>query len=218
MLLFLVRHAETTYNRQKKIQGQKDPQLSPYGRREAARLAQRFRGARGEELKFAAVYSSPLKRAYETAQIIVGKRRKIICEEGLLEWNLGKWEGKTVAEIRRAYGDAFPRWVHMPSKVPVPGGEDLKDFAARVSHTFKAIARRHPAGNVLVVCHGGVISAYATMIMKLTPDHIWCVPVRNAALTIVEVGPRTQRLVTFNDTSHLLKLQTTKEADVAYVA
>lgn len=213
MLLFLVRHAETTYNRQKKIQGQKDPRLSAYGRKEAARLAQRFR-----ELKFAAVYSSPLKRAHETAQIIVGKRRKIICEDGLREWGLGKWEGKTVAEIRRAYGDAFPKWVHMPSKVPVPGGEDFKDFEARVKQTLKAIARRHPDGNILVVCHGGVISAYATMIMNLTFDHIWCIPVGNAALTIVEVGPRTQRLVTFNDTSHLIKLRTAKEADVAHVA
>jgi broad specificity phosphatase PhoE len=213
MLLFLVRHAESTYNRQKKIQGQKDPQLSAYGRKEAERLAKRFR-----QLKFAAVYSSPLQRAQETARIIVGKRRKIICEDGLLEWGLGKWEGKTVPEIRRAYGDAFRRWVHMPSKVPVPGGEDFKEFVARVRHTLGAIAKRHPDGNVLVVCHGGVISAYATMIMDLSPDHVWCLPVRNAALTIVEVGPRKRHLVTFNDTGHLMKLQTAKEADVAYVA
>jgi broad specificity phosphatase PhoE len=213
MLLFLVRHAESTYNRQKKIQGQKDPQLSPYGRREAERLAKRFK-----DLKFAAVYSSPLKRAHDTARIIVGKRRKIIFEDGLREWGLGKWEGKTVAEIRRLYGDAFPRWVRRPSRVPVPGGEDLKEFVARVRHTLKAIAKRHPDGNVLVVCHGGVISAYATTIMNLTPDHIWCVPVRNAGLTIVEVGPRTQRLVTFNDTSHLMKLQASRGADLTYVA
>jgi probable phosphoglycerate mutase len=216
MLLFLERHGESTFNREKKIQGQKDPRLSPFGRKEAQRLAQRF-----DELKFAAVYSSPLRRAQETARIIVGARSRIICEAGLAEWGLGKWEGKTLPEIRRAYGDAFRRWVHMPSKVPVPGGEDFKEFVGRVRSTFAAITKRHRKGNVLVVCHGGVISTYATMIMNLTPDHVWCVPVRNAALTIVEVGPRKRRLVTFNDTGHLMTLQAAKaakEAEVVYVA
>jgi broad specificity phosphatase PhoE len=212
MLLFLVRHAQSKWNRQKKIQGQKDPHLSPYGREEAKRLAKRFKG-----LKFAAVYTSTLARAYETAEVILGKRRKITCDEGLKEMGLGKWEGKTVAEVKKAYGEAFTRWASRPSRVQVPGGEDFKDFVARVRQTLRAIEKRHPTGNVLVVCHGGVVSTYATILLNLPPDDIWCLSVKNASLTIVDVQPSGYRLVTFNDTSHLMSLRDLKRTDVPHV-
>jgi broad specificity phosphatase PhoE len=213
MLLLLVRHAESNLNRQKKLQGQKDPPLSPYGRKEAERLARRFR-----ELKFAAVYSSPLKRAYQTAEIIVaGRKCKITCQDALKEWGLGKWEGKTLAEVRKNYGDSFRRWVRKPSSVSVPGGEPFKDFVARVKRTIEAIRKKHTAGNVLVVCHGGVISTYVTMIMNLTPDDVWCLTVGNASLTMVEFGPRVRRLVTFNDTGHLMSLRAARETEVTHV-
>ena len=213
MLLFLVRHAESTWNRQKKMQGRKDPPLSPYGRQEAMRLAKRFKG-----LKFAAAYASPLRRAHETAQVILGKRRKIACDEGLVEIGLGEWEGRTVSQVKKVYGDAFARWAEMPSRVVIPGGEDFKDFVARVKGTMRAIERKHRDGNVLLVCHGGVISTYATQILNLPPDDIWCLTVRNASLTIVDVVPGGHRIVTFNDTSHLVSLREIKKAEVRHVA
>jgi broad specificity phosphatase PhoE len=212
MLLFLVRHAESTWNRQKKIQGQKDPHLSPYGRQEAKRLAKRFRG-----LKFAAVYSSTLARACETAELIVGKRRKIIRDEGLMEMGLGRWEGKTISEVKKAYGDAFTRWAIRPSRAKVPGGEDFKDFVARVKRTLSAIEKRHPSGNVLAVCHGGVVSTYATMLLHLPPDDTWLLGVNYASLTIIDVQPSGYRLVTFNDISHLMNLRDLKRPAATHV-
>jgi broad specificity phosphatase PhoE len=212
MLLFLVRHAQSTWNLEKRVQGQKDPELSSYGKAEAQRLAKRFKG-----LKFVAAYSSPLERALGTARIIVGKRRKITTDDGLIEWGLGKWEGKTMAQIRKTQGDAFRRWVRSPSKGSVPGGEPFKDFVARVKETLRSIKKRHPEGNVLVVCHGGVISAYATTVLHLPPDDLWCLAVKNASLTIVDVQPRLERLVTFNDTSHLMSLRDLKPAEVSHV-
>lgn len=212
MLLFLVRHAESTWNRQKKIQGQKDPHLSPFGREEAKRLAKRFKG-----LKFAAVYASTLARAYETAEVIVGKRRRITRDEGLREMGLGKWEGKTVTEVKKAYGDAFIRWASRPSRVRVPGGEDFKDFVARVKGTLRSIEKRHPTGNVLVVCHGGVVSTYTTILLNLPPDDTWLLGVNNASLTIIDVQPSGYRLVTFNDISHLMSLRDLKRTAVTHV-
>jgi len=213
MLLFLVRHAESTWNHQKKMQGQKDPPLSPFGRQEAKRLARRFKG-----LKFAAAYASPLKRAYETAEIITGKKRKLVCDNGLMEIGLGEWEGKTVSQIKKAYGDDFARWAQMPSRVAIPGGEVFRDFIARVKTTMRAIERKHREGNVLLVCHGGVISTYATQIFSVPPDDIWLFTVRNASLTIVEVKPTAHRIVTFNDTGHLASLTDIKRTDVRHVA
>lgn len=213
MLIFLVRHAESTWNRQRRVQGQKDPPLSPYGRREAARLARRFKG-----LKFTVAYTSPLKRAYQTAQIILGKKRRAISEAGLMEMGLGEWEGKTVSHVEQASGDEFSKWAQNPSRVAIPGGEPFRDFVARVKRTMRAIERKHREGNVLLVCHGGVISTYATHIFNVPPDDIWLFRVRNASLTIVEIMPTAHRIVTFNDTGHLTGLRESKRSEVRHVA
>lgn len=212
MLMFLVRHAESTWNRLKKIQGQKDPQLSPYGKKEAKLLARRFKG-----LTFDAAYSSPLKRAYETAETILGKKANITCEEGLKEISLGDWEGKTVSQIRKKYGEAFDRWAVRPTRIRVPGGEDFKRFVKRITQTLHSIEQAHEGGNVLVVCHGGVISTYATRVLNLPPDDVWCLTVKNASLTIVEVGPEAHKLVTFNDIGHLISLRDLKMTEVTHV-
>jgi len=212
MLMFLVRHAESTWNRRKKIQGQKDPHLSSYGRKEAGLLAKRFK-----RLAFDAVYASPLKRAHETAEVIVGKKTKITCEEDLKEIFLGDWEGKTLSQIRKAYGEAFDRWAVRPTRIRIPGGEDFRQFVRRVKRTLRVIEKRHDDGNVLVVCHGGVISTYATVVLNLPPDDVWCLTVKNASLTIVEVSPEAHKLVTFNDISHLMSLKELKMTEVTHV-
>lgn len=212
MLMFLVRHAESTWNRLKKIQGQKDPHLSPYGKKEARLLAKRFKG-----LSFDAAYSSPLRRAHETARVILGKKPDIICEDGLIEIGLGDWEGKTLAAIRKQYGETFDRWAVRPTRIRIPKGEDFKAFVKRVSHTLGGIEKAHPEGNVLVVCHGGVISTYASQVLNLPPDDVWCLTVKNASLTIVEVAYDMHKMVTFNDISHLISLKEMKPVEITHV-
>jgi len=212
MLMFLVRHAESTWNPMKKIQGQRDPQLSKYGKKEAGLLAKRFK-----ELSFDAVYASPLKRAYQTAEIVVGKKTPVIREAGLNEISLGEWEGKTLRSIRKEYGETFDRWAVRPTRIRVPGGEDFKAFVKRVKHTLRAIEASHKGGNVLVVCHGGVISTYATLVLNLPSDDVWCLTVKHASLTIVEVGADLHKLITFNDIGHLMGLGGFKATEVTHV-
>jgi broad specificity phosphatase PhoE len=212
MLMFLVRHAESTWNRLKRIQGQKDPHLSPYGKREARLLAKRFKG-----LSFDAVYSSPLRRAHETARIIVGRNTEIVCDEDLKEISLGDWEGKTLRSIRKQYGEAFDQWAVRPTRMRIPRGEDFKTFVRRVKRAISGIERRHPTGNVLVVCHGGVISTFATSVLNLPPDDVWCLTVKNASLTIIDIGLDKHKLVTFNDISHLMSVKEMKMVEVTHV-
>jgi broad specificity phosphatase PhoE len=212
MLMFLVRHAESTWNRLKKIQGQRDPHLSSYGKREANLLGKRFK-----ELSFDAAYSSPLRRAHETARVILGKKAEIIVEEGLREVSLGDWEGKTLRQIRKTYGETFDRWAVRPTRIQVPNGEDFKAFVQRVKRTLRAVERRHDEGNILVVCHGGVISTYASIVLNLPPDDVWCLTVKNASLTIVEVDAHIRKMVTFNDISHLMSVREIRMADVTHV-
>ena len=121
-------------------------------------------------------------------------------------------------EVKKAYGDAFAKWAVAPSRVTIPGGEDFKEFVGRVKNAMRAIERKHRDGNVLLVSHGGVISTYATQILNLPPDDIWCLTVRNASLTIVDVKPSIHRIVTFNDTSHLMSLREIKKSEVRHVA
>ncbi len=212
MLIFLVRHAESTWNRQKKIQGQKDPPLSDYGKREARLVAKRFK-----ELSFDSVCSSPQKRALETARAIVGKKAEIMTDNDLCEISLGKWEGKTLAQIRKQSGDKFDRWVVRPDRTPVPGGEDFKAFVRRVKKAIRKIEKSAPCDNVLIVGHGGVISTYVTMVLNIKPVDVWCVTVKNASVTIVEVKDGRRRLVTFNDISHLMHLKNITDGDVTHV-
>jgi probable phosphoglycerate mutase len=196
----------------KKIQGQRDPQLSGYGRKEARLLAKRFKG-----LSFDAVYTSPLRRSYQTAEIVVGKKTPIIREDGLKEICLGDWEGRTLRSIRKEYGEMFDRWAVRPSRIRIPGGEDFKSFVKRVKKTIRRIESAGEGCNVLVVCHGGVISTYATVVLNLPPDDVWCLTVKNASLTIVEVGLDLPKLITFNDISHLISLKEFKPTDVTHV-
>ena len=212
MLMFLVRHAESTWNRLKRIQGQKDPHLSPYGKKEARLLAKRFK-----DLSFDAVYSSPLRRAHETARIIAGKNAEITCNEDLKVISFGDWEGKTLRGIRKQYGEAFDQWAVRPTRIRIPNGEDFKAFVRRVNRVIDAIERQHPTGNVLVVCHGGVISTYATSVLNLPPDDVWCLTVKNASLTIIDIGLDKRKLATFNDISHLMSVKEMKMAEVTHV-
>lgn len=212
MLIFLVRHAESTWNSKKKIQGQKDPPLSSYGKREARLVGKRFK-----ELVFDEVFSSPLKRALETARSIVGKKADIHVDDDLREINLGKWEGRTLFQIRKQYGEKFDRWAVRPDRIPIPGGEDFKAFVRRVKKALRKIEKKNPDGNVLVVGHGGVISTYVTVALNIKAIDVWCVTVKNASVTIVEVKDGMRRLVTFNDISHLMNLKDIADKDVTHV-
>ena len=133
--LLLVRHGETDWNAEGRLQGHTDRPLNEYGRRQARRLADELAG---EEL--AAIYSSDLLRARETAEIL-GERLglPVVLEPELREKNWGNWEGLTPAERD---GVAF-------------AGESTEEHAARTLRALRRIAARHPDGRVLVVTHGG---------------------------------------------------------------
>jgi broad specificity phosphatase PhoE len=87
----------------------------------------------------------------------------------------------------------------------------------RVKKTLRAIEAANAGCNVLVVSHGGVISTYATVVLNLPPEDVWCLTVKNASLTIVEVGAELHKLITFNDISHLISLKEFKTTEITHV-
>jgi phosphoserine phosphatase len=199
--LLLARHGQSVSNAARRFQGQRDVPLSPLGEQQAEALCLTLR-RRVREV--AAVYTSPLARARRTAEIAAaGLGRPLVAVEDLRELSLGEWEDRTVDEVRAMSGDPFARWVRDPLACAPPGSEPLLTVQERVVRAIAAIAVAHPDGEeVLVVCHGGVISAYLAHCLGLPLSSIWRLALANGSLT--ELAP--PRVLSVNDTSHLAAL------------
>jgi 2,3-bisphosphoglycerate-dependent phosphoglycerate mutase len=150
--IVLVRHGETDWNREHRFQGHADVPLNDAGRAQVHELAERLEGER-----FGAAYTSPLRRASESAEIL-GSRLGLVVHpnNALAEVDVGSWSGLTVREVEERFPEGFRRWVDWK----VEGwddGEQYEDFSRRVVEGLLEIANRHPDGTVLAVTHGGPI-------------------------------------------------------------
>jgi len=155
----LVRHGQTDWNLEGRFQGQSDVPLNRAGRAEARLLAKQLNG-----LAFAAIYSSDLKRAMETAEII-GKAvgLTITPEARLREINQGEWEGLFLEDIRARNSELWERRTVNPAHFHPPGGESVSEVANRTYAAMDDINRLIPSGAVLIVSHG---LALATIICR----------------------------------------------------
>ena len=197
--MLLVRHGQSTWNREHRIQGQLDPPLSEEGRRQAERVAQRFAGRR-----LAGSYSSDLKRAFQTAQAIQAVSG--ISPEpmaGLREIYLGEWEGLHTEELAERFPGAWARWHDEPDWDLVPGGEGAAPFETRVSATMDSILERHQHGDVVVVTHGGVIQAALHRVVGRASRGLFPFKIQNASISVIERRDHRLIIAGVNDTSHL---------------
>ena len=152
--LLLVRHGQSEWNAQGRWQGQADPHLSDHGREEARLAARALRGVAG------IVFSSPLLRARETAEIISSQVAdgSVFVEPDLREIDVGEFSGLTNDEIAERLPDAW-QTLREGRLTAFPGGESREHFLHRVLGSLERIASRHPAVDVLAVAHGGAIAA-----------------------------------------------------------
>jgi broad specificity phosphatase PhoE len=194
--LLLARHGQSISNAVRRFQGAQDVALSPLGVLQAEAL----RRAVGRR-RIAHVYASPLERARRTAEIArAGLDLPLTVVDDLRELSLGEWEGCTVEEIRTQPGDPYTRWVRDPVQCLPPGGEPLAEVQARALQAVARIASAHPDGEaVLIVSHGGVISALLAYWFGLPLSSIWRIAVANCSLS--EIAP--PRVVSVNETGHL---------------
>lgn len=151
--LLLVRHAETDTALRGRCYGRLDVALSAEGRRQAGALAAALADA-----PLAAVYSSPLARALDTAgPIAAGHGLEPVADDRLREIDFGDLEGLAYDDIRAARPDVFQAWMQTPTSVRFPGGESFGDLRERVLAVVRAVRERHPGEAVAVVAHGGVV-------------------------------------------------------------
>jgi broad specificity phosphatase PhoE len=197
--LLLVRHGQSTWNHEHRIQGQLDPPLSDEGRLQALQLGRRLAGR-----PFAGFYTSDLTRAVETSKVIGDAVRIAPTPMAeLREIYLGQWEGLKADELAGRFPQAWASWTEQPDWDLVPGGEGAKAFEARVDAALESIFDRHPEGDVLVVTHGGVIQTALDHVVGRPARGIFTFRIQNASVSVLE--RRNGRVVVsgVNDIGHL---------------
>lgn len=201
-LFYLVRHAESEWNAEERLCGWTDVALSDAGRRQAERLGERLR-----ELPPAAIYSSHLVRAAETARLIAeGTGLTPIADPRLVELNFGAWEGKTFQEVMAEENDLYRRWDADPATVAPPGGETGLQTIARVMPFLEELKLRHKGEqeHVVVVTHKTVCRLVACHVLGAPiSEYRRRLSMENTALNIIAPTGDGWRLVLLNDTSHL---------------
>jgi probable phosphoglycerate mutase len=198
--IIAVRHGETAWNVDARIQGQTDIDLNETGRWQADRV--------GEALSrepVGAVYSSDLGRAHQTAQAIARHQGSpVIPHKGLRERCFGMFEGRTFDEIHRTWPDQALRWrKRIPDWEPPEGGESLLALRERVARTVSDLAAAHGGQQIVLVAHGGVLDALYRLATGQAVDtpRTWELP--NGAINRLLWTPTGMTLVGWSDVGHL---------------
>ncbi len=195
----LVRHGETAWNVEKRLQGHLDIPLNETGVAQAAAAAQGLAG-----IEFAAIYASDLIRARTTAEAaaqVLGLPVQLTAE--LRERNCGEFQALTQKEAAARYADDYHRYHDRDVDFVIPGGESLGGLAARITATFNRLAAAHAGQTILIVSHGGVLD----IIHRLATAKPLGAPrdfhISNAALNWLEVEDGRWTLLKWDDTDHL---------------
>lgn len=207
MQLLLIRHGETAANAERRMQGHLDVPLSDRGLRESERLARRV-----AELPVAALYSSPLRRARQTADAIAEQLSLEIEErDELMERDVGSLSGLVWDEVMERYPEFIRARAEPNPTIDVPGYELDDAFNLRVHTVLEAIIVVHPEQTVAVVTHGGVIASFCRQTLQIEAGRPAPFDIGNGSITVFDIqdgefDPLTRsrvRLMALNDTCHL---------------
>lgn len=209
---WIVRHGESTWNADGRYQGQTDVPLSNVGVLQASTLAERLTGQ-----EFAAVYSSDLLRASQTAQIVAERLAgapPVQLDAGLREINVGELAGLVISDIRAKYPEYLTDLQADPWSTRRPNGESMEDLFKRCGAAFQDLQAKHSGQRVLVFTHGGVVRVGVGLALGGVPANAWArLSVSNTSITRVLLGPDSGALLGFNDDAHLENLIEATEAD-----
>ena len=198
--LLLVRHGDTELNGAERYWGNTDVKLSDNGFKQAERLRDRLATERID-----AIYSSELRRASVTAEIIASKHRLdvITCAE-LREMNFGELEGLTFNEISRLYPEVTELWLQRSPKLKYPGGESVDEFNSRVSQFVGQLKTHAPQETILIVAHSGSLRTLLCHLLGIGLERRQQFRLHLASLTILDTYPQGAILSLLNDVSHLV--------------
>jgi broad specificity phosphatase PhoE len=200
--IFLIRHGETEWNRLRRFQGHSDLPLNSKGQSQAQALAQTLKNN-----SINAIYSSPLKRAVETA-IHIGTfhpSTPLIKESGLKEMNLGEFEGVDAQQWAAQHQEFRKAWEENPADLAIPGGESLRKVQMRAIDAFERISESHEPDSTLLICsHTFVIVSLLCFVSKIPLNQFRESRQNTAALNIFYKNGMDYQVKRINDCRHLL--------------
>lgn len=206
-LVYLIRHGETDWNVEGRFQGHSDTPLNDIGRKQAGAVA---RWLAHQPVTFNALYTSDLVRCVDTAQMIADELRlPMIAAPALRELHCGEWEGYTSPAIDAHYPGQLTRWRQEVDTFPIPGGESVTDVMRRVSVFYERTVVKHLGEAIIMVSHGGALSALLIAIDNVDMVQAWNDRdrrINNTGVTILKLDHMSGEHITeaFNLMQHLI--------------
>ena len=202
MRIYLVRHGETEWNRVRRFQGRKSNlPLNPTGRKQVKALAEVLKNE-----SLTAIYSSPLIRALETARMIkvFHPSTPIFEEKGLIEMDLGEFDGMSAKDWAEQYPDFRKAWNANPASVKIPGGESLEEVQDRAKQTLERIMQIYPPGTTLLMSsHNFVNLTLLCDVLKIPLNRFRELRQENAAFNVICKKGNRLYAELVNERSHL---------------
>ena len=199
MRILLLRHAETDWNRERRYQGWRDIPLSPTGRAQAESAGRLLAAS-----PLAAVWSSPLARARETAALIAAPHTLAVREaDAFKEMGFGDWEGLTRDEVRERFPDAHRAWAETPHEAAWPGAETLGVVRARALAGLEALREAHQGQTVCLVSHGITSRILILEALGLGLDRLWSLQLSATGISELEFRDDWTTLHRMNSLIHL---------------
>lgn len=198
--LYIIRHGETDWNRENRTQGcGNDLPLNQKGIEQAVKLAERFK-----RISVDAIYSSDLKRAFQTAQeLSKSTSLDITTSKMLREMNFGCWEGLTFSEIETRYSNIYEIWKDKPSDAVIPNAERLIDIQKRAMTAINEILLKHGGENIVIVTHGLFAKVLIVSMLGIDISMYNRIRLDNTSVSTIDVHGRYSVLSLLNDTCHL---------------
>jgi probable phosphoglycerate mutase len=200
--LFIIRHAESEWNPIGRYQGLLDPGLSERGLKQAELLGRAL-----EKEKIDVIYSSPLRRTYQTAQEIAKRHGlEFVEDKRIIEIDHGVWSGMLVEEVKERFPEDFRRWLEEPHRVKFEGGESLEDVFKRVKDFVEFLREKHWGQTVAIVSHTVPIRAMLCALLNIDLSKFWAFGCDNASYSLVHMEEKRNVIVKLNITCHLGEL------------
>jgi broad specificity phosphatase PhoE len=197
--LYVIRHGETEWNKEKRSQGRLDSALTVKGKEDARSLGERLK-----DTEFCQVISSPSGRTLETARLVKKERPiPLTTDDRLMEIDLGHWQGKTDVEVKELYPEAYDAYWNEPEVFAGEGGETFLQVQQRLLEFLVDLEKKIKCGNVLIVTHGVVIKTLYLLCRNDSIKQLWDPPfIHGTSLTILTIEGGIQELMLEACVSH----------------
>lgn len=204
-LIYLIRHGRTLWNKEEVFRGQADIPLNEFGRLQAKALSKELQE---RKLKDPIFFSSPLKRAWETAKIAGSFLPGISVTDvgAFVDISFGEWQGQTREKVGNLYPELFRMWQRNPAEVVFPGGGNLGEVADRAKKAFMDIAQGYPENDVIIVTHRVINKVLLSLLLCANLDLFWKIRQDTACINVLAWEGSIVNMLVINDTCHLRPL------------